>query len=92
MAELAEVEDAATEAAFNAACPGDQVPPPVAKAPQVVQEPVAAPIHVDDTPTKPATSPSTPIQKSENGQSSFSFRLESMVLAQNQISIQLDTS
>ena len=58
MAELAKVEDAATEAAFNAAQSGDQVPPPMAKAPpQVVQEPAAAPIQVDDTPMEPAISP-----------------------------------
>ena len=38
MAELAELEDAATEAAFNVAHQGDQVPPPVAKAPQAAQE------------------------------------------------------
>ena len=57
MQELAEFEDAATEAAFNAAHQGDQVPPPVVKASQVAQEPAAAPIQVDDTPTEPATSP-----------------------------------
>ena len=55
MQQLAEVEDAATAAEFQA---GDQAPSPVAKAPPpVVQEPPAAPIPVDDAPTEPATSP-----------------------------------
>ena len=58
MQELADVEDAATEAAFQAAQAGDQVPPSVTKAqPLVIQEPPAFPIPVDDTPTEPATSP-----------------------------------
>ena len=57
MAELAEVKEAATEAAFQAVQAGDQVPPPVTKAqPPVIQEPPAVPI-VDDTPTEPETSP-----------------------------------
>ena len=51
MQELAEVEDAATTAAFQAAQSVNQAPPPE------VQEPPAAPIQVDDAPTEPATSP-----------------------------------
>ena len=58
MQELADVEGAPTEAAFNAAQAGDQVPPPLTKAqPPVIQEPPAVPIPVDDAPTEPATSP-----------------------------------
>ena len=82
MQELAEVEDAATEAAFNAAHQGDQVPPPVAKAPQVAQEPAAAAqqfksmIHRQNQLLLQGMS----IQKSESGQSSSNFQLESMVL------------
>ena len=50
MQELADVEDAATEAAFNAAQAGDQVPPPVTTAqPPVIQEPPVVSIPVDDT-------------------------------------------
>ena len=49
MQELADVEDAATEAAFQAAQARDQVPPPVTKAqPPVIQEPPAVPISVND--------------------------------------------
>ena len=57
MHELADAEDAATEAAYTAAHHDDQVPPPMAKAAQVAQQPTAAPIQIDETPTEPATSP-----------------------------------
>ena len=57
MQDLAEAEDAATEAAYNAAHDGDRVPPPMAKAPQVTHQPKAAPIQIDETSTEPATSP-----------------------------------
>ena len=57
MAELADFEDAATEAAFQAAQAGDQAPPVTKAQPPVIQEPPAVPISVDDTPTEPATSP-----------------------------------
>ena len=57
MQELADAEDAATEAAFHAAQAGDQAPP-VSKATSLaLQEHIAVPSSVDDTPTEPATSP-----------------------------------
>ena len=58
MQELADAEDAATEAAFQAAKTMDQAPPPKAQGQHpVVQEPPTAPIQVDDAPTEPALSP-----------------------------------
>ena len=56
MQELADAEDVATEAAFQAAHMGDQAPP-VSKAAH--PQPTAAPSSIDDTPTEPATSPRT---------------------------------
>ena len=50
--ELADAEDVATEAAFQAAHMGDQAPP-VSKAAH--PQPTVAPSSIDDTPTEPAT-------------------------------------
>ena len=57
MAELAEIKDAATEAAFQAARVEDRAPPVSKAPPPAIQEPQAVPISVDDTLTEPATSP-----------------------------------
>ena len=57
MQALADVEDAATEAAFQAAQASDQAPPVTKAQPPVIQEPPAVPIPLDDSPTEPATSP-----------------------------------
>ena len=57
MAEWAEVEDVATEAAFQVAQTGDQAPPVSKAAPPALQEPMAVLSSVDDTPTEPARSP-----------------------------------
>ena len=57
MQELADVEDAATETAFQAAQASDQAPPVTKAQPPVIQEPLAVPNPIDDTPTEPATSP-----------------------------------
>ena len=89
MQELADVEDVATEAAFQAAQMGDQAPPVSKTAPPALQEPMAVPSSVDDTPTEPATSPSQGglTLKSKNGQWNFNFQHEKLVLVQNQKSI-----
>ena len=57
MAEMAELVDAAADAAVQAARTGDQAPPVTKAQPPVIQETPAVPIAVDDTPTEPATSP-----------------------------------
>ena len=57
MQELADVEDLATEAAFQATQAEAQAPPVSKASPQAPQEPTAVPSTVDDTPTEPATSP-----------------------------------
>ena len=54
MAELAELEDVATAAAFQAAQIGDHAPPVSKAAPQ---QPTGGPSSINDTPTEPATSP-----------------------------------
>ena len=54
MTELAELEDVATEAAFQAAQMEDHAPPLSKAAPQ---QPTVAPSSIDDTPMEPATSP-----------------------------------
>ena len=90
MQDLAQFEDAATEAGYNAAHAGDQVPPPMAKASQVTHQPKAAPTQIDETPMEPATSPRN--VDTENGQLIYSFQLESMVLIQNPNDMLLDTS
>ena len=54
MAELADVEDVATEAAFQAAHMGDRAPPTSKATPPQL---TVAPSSIDDTPTEPATSP-----------------------------------
>ena len=56
MQELADAEDVATEAAFQAAQAGDRAPPASRASPQAPQEPTAVPSPVNDTPTEPATS------------------------------------
>ena len=91
MAELAEVEDAATEAAFQVAQAGDQVPPPATKtSPPVIQEPPAVPISVEDTPPDQQHLQGMLIQQFANGQLIFNFQLENMVLMKNRSATLLD--
>ena len=64
MAEMADLVDAADDAAVQTAHAGDQAPPVMKAQPPVIQEPPAVPRSIDETPTEPATTPRV-IQKLE---------------------------
>ena len=92
MAEVADLVDAADDAAAQVAHAGDQAPPVTKAQPPMIQEPPAVPRPIDETPTEPATTPRQIDPEAREWPVELQLPTWSMALVQNQRSIRVDMS